>query len=104
MTYEGINCIGDTRIQYLQKHQQFYFVQSATPFSAEIEVFNEQISDIYRVCFDNGFDKLWQNYINCFTIDEIIHTIKHLDTIKDAGPMDISVNFVQYNIEIIAPQ
>lgn len=69
----------------------------------EIEMFDEQITDLYRECVSVKHNKLWQEYENNFTIDEVINAINHLDIAKDVGPMGIAVNFIKYKIDITAP-
>lgn len=94
---------GDARYALLRAHLSSCFTTSDAPFSTDFDVFNIQLSDIYRVHYSAQHEKIWEQYLNYFTLNDVTNAIDKLDCAKDAGPMMISAKFVVFNRDKLAP-
>lgn len=59
-----------------------------------------QIYDQYR---SNRFDYIWENCTEHFNLSEVTDAIIALKPNKGHGPMGISVNFIQFNVQKLSP-
>lgn len=103
MKFKGVQCSGMQRIINLRKNLESCSVTSEQSFSTDTELFNEQLQDLYRIYYPESPDNIWDDYINWFGLTEITEIINSLDDKSDAGPMALSVAFVKFNVEYMAP-
>lgn len=66
-------------------------------------MFTEQAMDLYRVEYKTTHERLWDQYINWFTIDQVTEAIMSLHDKKDPGPIGITASFLKHNCNSIAP-
>lgn len=103
MEHLGLPIYGENRIIAIANHLKSCFTESSMQFSDDVDISLDQISQIYQEHFDEANNNLWVDYINGFELTDVISVINGLDEKKDAGPMNISVKFIKFNCDILAP-
>lgn len=59
--------------------------------------------DLYKTNYQNHHERIWDQYVNCFTEEQISNAIEKLKDKKDQGPMGISARFIKYNKDAMIP-
>lgn len=79
MLYENQVLTGNGRLKKLCDFFESCYTQSSVVFPSEYGEFKELALDIYRTKYSAQHENLWTNYLNWFTIDEVISAINSLD-------------------------
>lgn len=103
MSFEGSNYYGHHRIEKIAQYLSSCYTESMVNFSNDFDEFDIQINDIYRQNYSGERADLWLDYTNSFDITDVKNAINELSPRKDCGPMGISTQYLQYNIDIVAP-
>lgn len=102
MIFEGSYVKGDDKIKAFATQLGSCFNQNAPSLGEGFTEVNETLFDIYQTNFQDNRD-LWMDFDPEITIENVTRMIGELKFNKDPGPMQIPPNFLQFNVESVAP-
>lgn len=103
MLYNEEYVSGTSKLNAFAKHLTSSFLQDPPSLGNSFEEIDDKLYDIYQLNFDESKVYLWENLNFKITPTKVAQYINQLKITKDPGPMKLSAEFLQFNVEIIAP-
>lgn len=103
MMFKGVYVSREAKLLAFADQLSSCFLHSPPHLGQDFDSINDSLFDIYQVNFDLSKSSLWNELVLEITPEKVAQYILELKKSKDPGPMGITAEFLQYNVDIVAP-
>lgn len=103
MYLNNISFTGDDRIREFARFLGSSFLTDVPNFGDTNKEIDENLLSCFHLNFSDAHVHIWNTFVLETSCEEVGRLIMELNPRKDPGPMAISANFLQYNVDVVAP-